>query len=71
MGGGREGEREGERGAFLVELEQGRSHQGGGRRARGLRRQMCSEAPPPIPHHPHSVANRYKKQFGVGCSRHR
>ena len=38
MGGGREGEREGERGAFLVELEQGRSHQGGGRRARGLAR---------------------------------
>ena len=47
MGGGREGEGEEERGAFLVELEQGGSHQGGRRHARGLRRQMCSEAPPP------------------------
>lgn len=36
-----------------MELEQGGSHQGDRRSARGLRRQMCSEAPPPPYPTPH------------------
>ena len=33
----------------------------------GLRRQMCSEAPPsPHPPLPHLVAHRYKKKLGGG-----